>query len=44
VEVHVHRGTKRKVELPAKPGRGKDMKKVRATLSAGGKGPEACLI
>ncbi|QCE04141.1 hypothetical protein DEO72_LG8g2174 [Vigna unguiculata] len=49
VEVHVHGGTKRKVELPARPGRGKDVKKVRATLlwpgsSAGGKGPEAGLI
>ncbi|QCE04132.1 hypothetical protein DEO72_LG8g2165 [Vigna unguiculata] len=44
VEVHVHGGTKRKVELSAKPDRGKDVKKVRATLSTGGKGPEACLI
>jgi len=26
VEVHVHGGTKRKVELPARPGKGKDVK------------------
>jgi len=49
VEVHVHGGTKRKVELPARPDRGKDVKKVRATLlgpgsPASGKGPEANLI
>ncbi|QCE04131.1 hypothetical protein DEO72_LG8g2164 [Vigna unguiculata] len=40
---------KRKVELPVRPGRGKDVKKVRATLlgsgsPAGGKGLEANLI
>ena len=32
VEVHVHSGTKRKVELPPQPGKGKDVKKVRAAL------------
>ena len=32
VEVHVHGGTKRKAELPPQPGKGKDVKKVRATL------------
>jgi len=41
----VHEGTKRKTELPARPSKGKDVKKVRATLlgsgsSSGGKGPE----
>ncbi|QCD90235.1 hypothetical protein DEO72_LG4g1190 [Vigna unguiculata] len=30
VEVHVDGSTKRKAELPARPGRGKDVKKVRA--------------
>jgi len=49
VEVHVHGGTKRKVELPAKSGRGKDVKKVRAPLLgqgsfSGAKGPEVGLI
>jgi len=49
VDVHVHCGTKRKAELPARPGRGKDVKKVRATLlgsgsSSGTKGLEAGLI
>jgi len=49
VEVHVHGVTKRKAELPARPGRGKDIKKVRAALlgqglSNGAKGPEAGLI
>ncbi|QCE03251.1 hypothetical protein DEO72_LG8g1275 [Vigna unguiculata] len=49
VEVHVHGGTKRKVELPARPGKGKDRKKVSATLlgqgsSSGAKGPEVGLI
>ncbi|QCD95932.1 hypothetical protein DEO72_LG6g630 [Vigna unguiculata] len=49
VEVHVHGGTKRKVELPARLGRGKDVKKVWAALlgprsSSGAKGPEAGLI
>ncbi|QCD89124.1 hypothetical protein DEO72_LG4g62 [Vigna unguiculata] len=32
VEVHVHGGTKRKAELPTRPGRGKDVKKVKAAL------------
>ena len=32
VEVHVHGRTKRKAELPPRPGKGKDMKKVRAVL------------
>ena len=49
VDVHVHGRTKRKAELRARPGKGKDVKKVRATLmgpgsSSGGKGPEAGLI
>jgi len=49
VEVHVHGGTKRKVELPPRPGKGKDVKKVRAALlgtglNSGEKGPEAGLI
>jgi len=49
VDVHVHGGTKRKAELPARPGRAKDVKKVRAALlgpgsSSGIKGPEAGLI
>ena len=49
VEVNVHGGTKRKADLPARPGKGKDVKKVRATLlgqgsSSGAKGPEADLI
>jgi len=49
VEVHVHGGTKRKAELPPRPGKGKDMKKVRAALlgtgsASGEKGPEAVLI
>ena len=55
VEVHVHGGTNRKAELPPRPGKGKDVKKVRAVLlgtgSAGGagsasgeKGPESGLI
>jgi len=49
VEVHVHGGTKRKAELPARPGRGKDVKKVRDALleqwsSSGVKGPKAGLI
>ncbi|QCD78931.1 hypothetical protein DEO72_LG1g2567 [Vigna unguiculata] len=49
VEVHVHGGTKRKAELSARPGKGKDVKKVRAALlgsgsSSGAKGPEADLI
>jgi len=49
VEVHVDGGTKRKAELPARPGKGKDVKKMRAALlgsgsSSGAKGPEAGLI
>jgi len=32
VEVHVHGGTKRKVELPPRPGKGKGVKKIRAAL------------
>jgi len=55
VEVHVHGGTKRKAELPPRPGKGKDVKKVRATLlgvgsasgagsASGVKGPESGLI
>ncbi|QCD92880.1 hypothetical protein DEO72_LG5g949 [Vigna unguiculata] len=49
VDVHVHGGTKRKAELPARPGKGKDVKKVRAALlgqgsSSGANGPEADLI
>ena len=52
VEVHVHGGTKRKVELPPRPGKGKDVK-IRATLlgtasgagsASGEKVPEAGLI
>jgi len=55
VKVHVHGGTKRKAELPPRPGKGKDVKKVRADLlgtgsasgagsASGEKGPEAGLI
>ncbi|QCE06826.1 hypothetical protein DEO72_LG9g1840 [Vigna unguiculata] len=49
MEVHVHGGSKRKVELSAKTGRSKDVKKVRAALlgpgsSSGAKGPKAGLI
>ena len=49
VDVHVHGGTKRKAELPARPGKGKDVKKVRVVLmgpgsSSGVKGPDARLI
>jgi len=49
VDVHVHGGAKRKVELPARPGKGKDVKKVWVALlgvgsSSGTKGPEAGLI
>ena len=53
VEVHVHGGTKRKAELPPRPGKGKDVKKIRATLlgtasgaglASGEKGREAGLI
>ena len=53
VEVHVQGGMKRKAELPARPGRGKDVKKVRAAILGSGSGagpasgeklPEAGLI
>jgi len=49
VEVHVHGGTKRKAELPARLGKGKDLKKVRAALLGSGsssraKGPQSGLI
>ncbi|QCD89722.1 hypothetical protein DEO72_LG4g668 [Vigna unguiculata] len=53
VKVHVHGGTKRKAELPPRPGKGKDVKKIRAALlgAASGAGsisgeklPEAGLI
>ena len=55
VEVHVHGGTKRKVELPPHHGKGKDVKKVGAALRGAGsasevgsvsraKGPESGLI
>jgi len=53
VEVHVHGGTKRKAELPPRPRKGKDVKKIRAALlgTASGAGsaseqklPEAGLI
>jgi len=47
--VHVHGRTKRKAELPARPGKGKDVIKVRAALhgqgsSSGAKGPEVGLV
>jgi len=32
VDVHMHGGTKRKAKLPARPGKGKDVKKVWAAL------------
>jgi len=49
VDVHVHGGTKRKAELQIRPGKRKDVKKVRAVvmgagLASGVKGPEAGLI
>jgi len=49
VEVHVHSDTKRKAELPTRPDKGKDVKKVRAALlgvgsSSGTKGPKSGLI
>ena len=49
VDVHVHGGTKRKAELPIRPGKGKDVKKVRAVVMGAGstsgvKRPEAGLI
>ena len=51
----MHGGTKRKAELPPRPGKGKDVKKVRAALlgtgsasgagsASGEKGPESGLI
>jgi len=51
----VHGGTKRKAELPPRPGKGKDMKKMRVALlgsgpvsgagsASGVKGPESDLI
>jgi len=47
--VHVHEGSKRKAELPARIGGGEDMNKVKAALlgsgsSFGAKGPELGLI
>ncbi|QCE10784.1 hypothetical protein DEO72_LG10g2016 [Vigna unguiculata] len=53
VEVHVYGGTKRKVELPPRPGKGKDVKKIRAALlgtasgagsASGEKRPEASIL
>jgi len=49
VDVHVHGGTKREAELPVRPSKKKDVKKVLAALmgpgsSSGGKGLEAGLI
>jgi len=53
VEVHVHGGTKRRAELPPRPGKGKDVKKIRAAIlgsgdgagsASGEKAPEAGLI
>jgi len=55
VEVHVYGRTKRKAELPPRPSKGKDVKKVRAALlgagsasgarsASGVKGPESGLI
>jgi len=55
VEVHVHGGTQRKAELPPRPGKGKDVKKIRTALletgsvsgagsASGEKGPESRLI
>jgi len=55
VEVHVHGGMKRKVELPPRADKGKDVKKVRAVLlgagsasgaglASGEKGPKSSLI
>jgi len=53
VEVHVHGGTKRKAELSPRPRKGKDVKKIRATLlgtasgagsASGEKGPEVEFI
>ena len=49
VDVHVHGGTKRKAKLPIRVGKGKDVKKVRATVmravsASGVQGSEAGLI
>ncbi|QCD83025.1 hypothetical protein DEO72_LG2g3367 [Vigna unguiculata] len=49
VEVHVHGGTKRKVGLLPRPGKGKDVKKVTGSASGAGsasgeKGPKSGLI
>ena len=49
VDVHVHGSTKRKVELPVRAGKGKDVKRVRTAVMGAGsasgvKGPEAGLI
>ena len=49
VDVHMHGGTKRKAELPIGPGKGKDVKKVRAAVMGAGsasgvKAPEVGLI
>ncbi|QCD87179.1 hypothetical protein DEO72_LG3g1713 [Vigna unguiculata] len=49
VDIHVHGGTKRKAELLDRPGKGKDVKKVRAVIMGAGstsgvKVPEAGLI
>ncbi|QCD86697.1 hypothetical protein DEO72_LG3g1222 [Vigna unguiculata] len=49
VEVHVHGGSKRKAEVPAKQGGGKDVKRVKAALlgpgsSVGAKKPKAGLF
>ncbi|QCD78996.1 hypothetical protein DEO72_LG1g2633 [Vigna unguiculata] len=49
VDVHMHGATKRKAELPIGPGKGKDVKKVRAAVMGAGsasgvKAPEVGLI
>jgi len=49
VEVHVHKGSKRKATVPTKQDVRKDLKRVRATLlgsrcTSRAKKPEACLI
>jgi len=36
VDVHVHGGTKRKAELPTRPSKGKEVKKVRAVVMGAG--------
>ena len=38
VDVHVHGSTKRKVELPVRAGKGKDVKRVRAVVMGAGSG------